>query len=71
MQDSVVARQQQENDQPEHAGQLAELLQSLRCKINLIPFNPFPGSGYERPLDVDIEHFQTIFLSLHGTLIAV
>ena len=50
------------NDQPEHARQLAELLQSLRCKINLIPFNPFPGSGYERPLDADIEHFQTILI---------
>jgi len=50
------------NDQPEHARELAELLQSLRCKINLIPFNPFPGSGYERPLDADIEHFQTILI---------
>ena len=50
------------NDQPEHARQLAALLQDLRCKINLIPFNPFPGSGYERPLDVDIESFQTILI---------
>ena len=50
------------NDQPEHARQLAALLQDLRCKINLIPFNPFPGSGYERPLDVDIERFQTILI---------
>lgn len=38
------------NDQPEHAQQLLELVRSHRgqgvpCKINLIPFNPFPDSG--------------------------
>lgn len=38
------------NDQPEHARQLLDLVQSHRgrgvpCKINLIPFNPFPDSG--------------------------
>jgi len=38
------------NDQPEHARQLLDLLQQHRgqgvpCKINLIPFNPFPDSG--------------------------
>lgn len=53
------------NDQPDHARQLAEVLQSLRCKVNLIPFNPFPGSGYERPHDADIEHFQTVLMQ-HG-----
>jgi 23S rRNA (adenine2503-C2)-methyltransferase len=50
------------NDQPTHAKELAGLLKSLRCKINLIPFNPFPGSGYERPLEKDIEHFQTVLI---------
>lgn len=34
------------NDQPEHADALIRLLEDLPCKINLIPFNPFPGSGY-------------------------
>jgi 23S rRNA (adenine2503-C2)-methyltransferase len=38
------------NDQPEHARQLVDLLRQhgrngLACKINLIPFNPFPDSG--------------------------
>ncbi|NLW04599.1 MAG: 23S rRNA (adenine(2503)-C(2))-methyltransferase RlmN [Pseudomonadaceae bacterium] len=37
------------NDQLEHAKQLAALLKQLPCKINLIPFNPFPGSDYQRP----------------------
>ena len=32
------------NDQIEHARALAALLRPLRCKINLIPFNPFPAS---------------------------
>ena len=35
------------NDRQEHAQQLAELLKDTPCKINLIPFNPFPNSGYE------------------------
>jgi len=37
------------NDQTEHAQELAVLLRDFPCKINLIPFNPFPGSGYQRP----------------------
>ena len=32
------------NDSPEHAHELAELLKDIPSKINLIPFNPFPGS---------------------------
>lgn len=47
------------NDQLEHARELAELLRGLRCKINLIPFNPFPASGYERPTPGAIRRFQT------------
>lgn len=50
------------NDQPRHAAELARLLKTLRCKINLIPFNPFPGSGYERPRNKDIEYFQTLLM---------
>lgn len=38
------------NDQPEHAHQLLDLLlhhrgRGVPCKLNLIPFNPFPDSG--------------------------
>ena len=36
------------NDQIQHAEALVTVLQNLRCKVNLIPLNPFPGSGYER-----------------------
>lgn len=36
------------NDQPEHARELAKLVRDVPCKFNLIPFNPFPDSGYER-----------------------
>lgn len=32
------------NDGTEHAHQLAELLKDTPCKINLIPWNPFPGA---------------------------
>ena len=46
------------NDQQEHARQLAELLAKLPCKINLIPFNPFPHSGYERPSRNQVMRFQ-------------
>jgi 23S rRNA (adenine2503-C2)-methyltransferase len=34
------------NDQPEHARELAALLARVPCKLNLIPFNPFPGSPF-------------------------
>ena len=46
------------NDQPGHAQQLAALLQDVPCKINLIPFNPFPHSGYERPSNNAVRRFQ-------------
>ena len=46
------------NDQPEHAAELAQLLRDVPCKINLIPFNPFPHSGYERPSNNAIHRFQ-------------
>lgn len=36
------------NDHEEHARQLAALLRGIPSKINLIPFNPFPGSKYRR-----------------------
>ena len=51
------------NDQPAHAKALATLLRDLNCKINLIPFNPFAASGYERPNSRDIRAFQTYLLN--------
>ncbi|MGB0957797.1 MAG: 23S rRNA (adenine(2503)-C(2))-methyltransferase RlmN, partial [Litorivicinus sp.] len=37
------------NDQPETARQLVQLIKKtgIRCKVNLIPFNPFPGTDYK------------------------
>ncbi len=46
------------NDQPEHAEELSKLLADFPCKINLIPFNPFPGSGYKRPSSFAVRAFQ-------------
>jgi 23S rRNA (adenine2503-C2)-methyltransferase len=37
------------NDEVEHARALGLLLADTPCKINLIPFNPFPGSDYRKP----------------------
>ncbi|WP_158774749.1 23S rRNA (adenine(2503)-C(2))-methyltransferase RlmN [Cobetia sp. L2A1] len=46
------------NDQIHHAEELAALLKELPCKINLIPFNPFPNSGYEKPSRNQVMRFQ-------------
>lgn len=48
------------NDQPVHAEQMIALLKDFPCKINLIPFNPFPFSGYERPSNNAIRRFQDL-----------
>jgi 23S rRNA (adenine2503-C2)-methyltransferase len=48
------------NDQPGHARELAALLRDYPCKLNLIPFNPFPGSGYERPSRNAVSRFWNI-----------
>lgn len=47
------------NDLPADAHRLAQLLKSLRCKVNLIPFNEFPGSRFRRPPDQDVLRFQS------------
>lgn len=46
------------NDRKTHAEQLISLLKGLPCKINLIPFNPFPGSGYKKPSNNEVRRFQ-------------
>ncbi|MBE7368416.1 23S rRNA (adenine(2503)-C(2))-methyltransferase RlmN [Ramlibacter pallidus] len=53
------------NDQPEHARQLADLVQRHRgrgvsCKLNLIPFNPFPASGLVRSPQQSVQAFAKI-----------
>lgn len=51
------------NDSPQHARQLAELLQGVPCKVNLIPFNPFSGSSYQRSSVKTINRFRDILLA--------
>ena len=54
------------NDQPEHARGLLALMRDFdrrvqmkdAAKVNLIPFNPFPGTRFERPDDAAIRAFQ-------------
>ena len=48
------------NDQPAHARQLVELGRDVPCKFNLIPFNPFPDSGYEKPRAEALRAFREI-----------
>ncbi len=50
------------NDRPEHARELAQLLRDVPCKINLIPFNPFSGSGYESVTQQALSTFQNILI---------
>lgn len=58
------------NDQPSHALELAKLLRSVPCKMNLIPFNPFPLTDYEcSPFDT-IRQFQGI-LQQHNILVTI
>jgi 23S rRNA (adenine2503-C2)-methyltransferase len=46
------------NDQPEHAAQLIKLLHNVPSKVNLIPFNPFPLTQYERSSQATINAFR-------------
>ncbi len=48
------------NDQPEHAKQLLKILRKMPSKLNIIPFNPFPNSGYARPSEERIQTFKEI-----------
>ena len=51
------------NHSPEDARRLGQLLKGIRCKINLIPFNPHSGSSYQRPTQEEVLQFQN---SLHA-----
>ena len=53
------------NDSLATAKKLVELLRSLRCKINLIPFNEHPGVDFKRPAQTTINAFRDCLVS-HG-----
>jgi len=46
------------NDSIEDAERLARLLRAMRCKVNLIPWNPHAGAPFARPSAEAIERFQ-------------
>ena len=50
------------NDRDEHAYQLIELAKRVRCKLNLIPFNPFPESGLNRSSNNQVRRFASILM---------
>jgi len=50
------------NDQPEHARELRDLLKDYPCKINLIPFNDFPGSDFKRPSGNAVSRFWQVLI---------
>ena len=51
------------NDSLEDAKGLVKLLSKLPCKINLIPFNSFNGSNYERPCNKTINDFKSFLIN--------
>ncbi len=55
------------NDKPEHARQLARLMQGHPAKLNLIPFNVFPGTHYRRSPAATILKFRDI-LNEYGVI---
>lgn len=50
------------NDTVEHAHQLLDVVKNVPCKFNLIPFNPFPNSGYETSKPSHIRVFRDILM---------
>ncbi|MFM8552623.1 MAG: 23S rRNA (adenine(2503)-C(2))-methyltransferase RlmN [Nitrospiraceae bacterium] len=48
------------NDADTDARRLVKLLVGIKCKVNLIPVKPFPGSPYQRPADGTVLRFQAI-----------
>ncbi|MBL8453248.1 MAG: 23S rRNA (adenine(2503)-C(2))-methyltransferase RlmN, partial [Zoogloea sp.] len=50
------------NDSDAHARELVALVRDVPCKFNLIPFNPFPGSGFERSPAPRIRRFAEILI---------
>nr|Q15R53.2 RecName: Full=Dual-specificity RNA methyltransferase RlmN; AltName: Full=23S rRNA (adenine(2503)-C(2))-methyltransferase; AltName: Full=23S rRNA m2A2503 methyltransferase; AltName: Full=Ribosomal RNA large subunit methyltransferase N; AltName: Full=tRNA (adenine(37)-C(2))-methyltransferase; AltName: Full=tRNA m2A37 methyltransferase [Paraglaciecola sp. T6c] len=58
------------NDSTDQAHELAKVLADTPCKINLIPFNPYPGSPYSRSSNSRIDRFAKV-LSSYGLMVVV
>jgi len=50
------------NDKPQHARELVALIKDIPSKVNLIPLNPFPNSGYKCSSTAAIEKFRNILM---------
>jgi 23S rRNA (adenine2503-C2)-methyltransferase len=46
------------NDSRQDVEDLVRLLKGLRCKINVIPFNPFPGAEFRAPTPAEVSRFE-------------
>jgi 23S rRNA (adenine2503-C2)-methyltransferase len=57
------------NDTPEDARRLIRLIKGIPSKVNLIPFNPYPGSEFQRPDEKSVLKFQDILVKAHMTAI--
>ena len=57
------------NDSPKHARALIKVLQGIPCKVNLIPFNPFPETQYRRSGANAVDQFRDILIK--GGLITI
>ena len=57
------------NDRPELASELSRFLTGLKVKINLIPFNPWPGAPYEAPAIAAVEKFKDVLTAKNHTVI--
>lgn len=51
------------NDSDDHAVALASLVRNLRCRVNLIPFNPFPEAQFHRSPDHRVDAFREILVN--------
>ncbi len=58
------------NDDIASAKKLVKLLHGIKAKVNLIYFNPYPGTTYERPSREDMVNFQE-YLVKHGLLCTI
>ena len=56
------------NDEVDHAHQLAKVLKNTPCKINLIPWNPFPEAPYAKSSNSRIDRFQKALMEYGFTV---
>jgi len=58
------------NDDLKAARKLVKLLHGIKAKVNLIYFNPYPGSPFQRPSEESVKRFQRYLLD-HGILCTI